>query len=89
MIDPIDPRFLEARRRALRYEHPHLDYPAYARRGLTPKVQIGCTRDPAQPIVLMPAIHTPPPKRRREWRNSALWAASGVALCLSFVFVGW
>lgn len=88
-MEMIDDRFKEARRRARRYEHPVWDSPTCTRKGLTPRVQIGCKRDPAQPIVLMPAIHTPPPKRRREWRNSALWAASGVALCLSFVFVGW
>jgi len=85
----IDHRYLAARQRAKQFECLSLECPTYARQRLSPRVQIGILRDPAEPIRIMPAIHTPPPKRRREWRNSALWAASGVALCLSFVFVGW
>lgn len=53
-----NPRFLLARRRAARYGLG-LDVPAYVRKHLEPRVQIGILRDPAKPIEIQPAIHTP------------------------------
>lgn len=88
-MNMIDHRYLEARQRAKKFDRLSLESPTYARQRLSPKVQIGILRDPAEPIRIMPAIHTPPPKRRREWRNSALWAASGIAIVMSVLFVDW
>lgn len=76
---PINPRFLQARRRAVRLEHPHLIYPAYARRSLTPRVEIGCMRDPAQPIKIQPSIHTPP-RKPVDVEYWATWAGCACAL---------
>ncbi|MGS1115987.1 hypothetical protein [Castellaniella sp. UC4442_H9] len=56
-----NPRFLLARRRAARYGLG-LDVPAYVRKHLEPRVQIGILRDPAAPIEIQPAIHTPEPR---------------------------
>lgn len=80
---PINARFVQARRRAARLERPHLIYPAYARRSLTPRVEIGCMRDPAQPIKIQPAIHTPPPKRL----GAKYWAMWGSCACALVVVV--
>jgi hypothetical protein len=55
----INHQFFLARRRAARYGIG-LEAPAYVRKHLTPKVQIGSKRDPALPIEISPAIHTPP-----------------------------
>lgn len=89
----IDHRYIVARIQAERLERLCMDAPAYARQPLsprsTPKVQIGVARDPNAPIRLMPGIHAPRPSPKRDWRNSALWAASGVAVAMSFLFVGW
>lgn len=59
MNKPTNPRFTMARRRARLFDHPVFDSPTYGRKDLTPKVQIGILRDPAQPITLMPALHMP------------------------------
>lgn len=80
--------YLQARRLARRFESPHLTVPTCERLRLRPKVRIGCLRDPALPIEILPAIHTPP-KHTDWWLDAALWAASGVAVVMSFVFVGW
>lgn len=58
----INPRFFLARRRAARFDAPALSVPAYVRKHLEPRVQIGILRDPAAPIEIQPAIHTPPSK---------------------------
>lgn len=88
-MDTISPDFKVARRRARQYEHPHLDTsPAYYRKHLRPRVQLGCMRDPAQPIEVMPSVHTPPAPVS-QWRDTALWAASCVAVVVSFAVVGW
>lgn len=81
MIDPIDPRFLEARRRALRYEHPHLEYPAYVRKGNVSHVH-DLADDPSLPIMNAPLDMTP----ESDWRDGALLTAVAlVAVMLLFI----
>lgn len=70
-MQTINHRWRLARFRAARYEHPALDVPAYVRKHLVPRVQIGILRDPAQPIQIHPAIHTPE-VASRDWD---LWIA--------------
>ncbi len=45
----IDQRFIEARRKAARLEHPHLEYPAYVRKG-TAQLVHELANDPTLPI---------------------------------------
>lgn len=83
----INPRFAMARRRARRYDHPVFDAPTYARKDLTPKVQIGILRDPARPIELMPALHMPVEPRGLDWHD-----AVGILSAIGFIglfFVGY
>ena len=84
---PINPRFIQARRRAARFDHPHLDYPTYVRKGLTPKVEIGILRDPAQPITISPSLTMPKePESGIDWH---LIVGGVSAVCLvSLFFVG-
>lgn len=92
-MKPINPNWIMARRRAESnaklFGHPHLEYPTYARRQASPRVQIGILRDPMAPIVIEPAIHTPRLEPRHCWQDSALAVASVVAVVASFAFVGW
>lgn len=84
MIDPIDPRFLEARRRALRYKHPHLDYPAYVRRGRASHVHT-LADDDTLPIAGAPIDLEPP----HDWRDGLLLTAVAlVAVALLFIGPG-
>lgn len=94
-MSTINPQFMIARRRAARraaqFSQPHLSYPAYQRRDLAetgPKVKIGILRDPALPIEIHPAIHTPA-KRGWDWQEYATMAtcvvcAVAIASILSF-----
>ncbi|WP_298016800.1 hypothetical protein [uncultured Castellaniella sp.] len=86
----INPRFTQARRRAQRLDaatsHPGLSVPAYQRRTMTPRVEIGVLRDPALLIMLSPAIHLPERTRRFD-----RYDAVGVLALAGFValmFVG-
>lgn len=84
----INPRYLQARRRAARLaaktDHQGLSVPAYVRRHLEPRVQIGILRDPAAPIRIQPAIHTPDGSGvRRDGLVAAI-----VMMCFGLVFFG-
>lgn len=80
----INPRYIQARRRAdrlaMQFSQPHLTSPTIARRGLTPRVDIGCLRDPSLPIEIFPTVHTPP----RKQCDVEFWAMVG-----SFVGAVW
>lgn len=81
----INHRFLLARRRAARYGIG-LEAPAYVRKHLTPKVQIGSKRDPSKPIEISPAIHTPPAKPRFSGHDAiGVLALAGL---VSLFFIG-
>lgn len=85
-MNAINPQWIMARRRAARraaqFSQPHMSYPAITRRELAdtgPKVKIGILRDPALPIEIHPAIHTPP-TRGWAWQEHATMAVCGVSL---------
>lgn len=77
----INARFLQARHRAHRLAAqtgaPGLAVPAYVRKNLCPRVQIGILRDPAQPIVIQPAVHVP---ARRSGIDTTLGGVCGVLI---------
>jgi hypothetical protein len=79
----INHRFLLARRRAARYGIG-LEAPAYVRKHLTPKVEIGSNRDPAMPIEISPSIHTPP-RRRLDRYDVVGVIALACFVCIFFV----
>jgi len=90
MNKPINPHYIQARRRAQRLDaatsHPGLAIPTYRRRTMTPRVEIGVLRDPALPITLSPAVHLPERTRRFD-----RYDAVGVLALAGFValmFVG-
>ena len=86
-MKPINPRFTLARRRARRFDHPVFDAPTYARKDLTPKVQIGILRDPALPIQLSPAFTmAKEPNPGIDW-HGVVGVLSAVCL-VSLFFVG-
>lgn len=73
-----NPRYIQARRRtdrlAKQFSQPHLTSPTIERRSLTPRVGIGCLRDPALPIKLTATVHTPPRKKPCDVK---FWALIG------------
>ncbi|WP_368640446.1 hypothetical protein ABRZ04_04325 [Castellaniella ginsengisoli] len=86
MQQAINPRFVLARRRAQRLDHPVYESPAYIRKSLTPKVQIGILRDPAKPIELSPALHIPKRPAGLDWHDVV-----GIVSAIGFVslfFIG-
>jgi hypothetical protein len=87
MQQAINHRFILARRRAQRLNHPVYESPAYVRRNLTPRVQIGILRDPAKPIELSPALHMPIEPRGLDWHDIV-----GILSAVGFIglfFVGY
>lgn len=89
-MQAINPRFIQARRRAQRLDaatsHPGLSVPTYQRRTMAPRVQIGALRDPALPILLSPAIHLP--ERTRRFDRYDAVGALAVAGFVALLFVG-
>lgn len=85
----LNPRFLQARRRAARLaaqtSAPALKIPAYVRKHLAPKVEIGIFRDPAAPIKLLPAVHLAEefPFRGWGWPVTLLGLAGVAGLLLA------
>lgn len=84
-MNTINPQYVFARRRAERraakFSQPHdeiepsITHSELAQAG--PKVKIGILRDPAAPIEIHPAIHTPP-KRSWAWQEYATLATCAV-----------
>lgn len=84
-MQAINPRFLQARRRAAHFTAPHLAVPTAERRSLTPRVQIGILRDPADPIHIFPAIHCPETRRPDRYDAVAVLAVAGLAALLYWI----
>ncbi|HEX7387836.1 MAG TPA: hypothetical protein VF285_11275 [Castellaniella sp.] len=76
----INARYLQARRRAARWQAPaHDKAPALRPQGES-RVTVGCLRDPAAPIEIFPAIHTPASMRVDRYDLVAVLALIGFGL---------